>query len=271
VPPQLLWRIDRLAHGAGLRRIGAFLSLGFAILAMAAQADAMPPSAPASMAQIAVVAFNPPMDQPLTLEISDDRLLPDGSRIRFEMRYRLMFSRDEQGMVASLLMLSPACDGVARLCDAFRAALQPLSGRERRTLIGRDGDVRLLSGPQTGGDLVGDNDVGDAIDMARAQGNEVAVAEVVEALSFVGMPIADISGDGERTVLVSTDRVDVREQIALPEASGAPPMTMHKISRIDRATGLVMSSEIEVHGSGNPAPLISRRRWRLHPFNSSVS
>jgi hypothetical protein len=241
---------------------------GIALLASAAQVQAHASEASVPTAPAAVVAFNPPVNQPLSIDISDDRLLPDGSRVRFDAHFRLTFMSDGQGWVASLLTLAPGCDGPAHLCQAFNSALQPLSGRERRAYIDRDGIVRPLAGPQSGADLVGDDDIQQAIDTARAGGSDVAAAEIVEVLAYIGMPLAAVGG--ERIVTVAADHIDIREPMPLSPGPDVSAMTMHKSSRVDRATGLVIASEIDVMGSGNPAPLISHRRWRLHPVDATV-
>lgn len=216
-----------------------------------------------------IIGFAPPLDRNFIIEQGDTRTLPDGSQVHFIERLRLRFIRGEGGLLASLTRIAVDCAGPDQPCAAFRRVMTAGIGTVRRFALAPDASVSLLAGDIAIEPLATPR--GDPAAIARnseaSQPGQVSTAELRAVLKFADRVLparATAPGAAELEVRsVDAGIVTIVEREDLPAGSQTVPREV--TSRVDSATGLVLSSVARVWTGTDRAVLVSDRHWQLTP------
>lgn len=228
--------------------LGAALALnGTAVHAQSSGGVAMETAVPVAAQPI---QFNPPLGQPLTLRISDSRLLPNGRRVDFAVEHRVEFLRGDGGLLASIEQMAVQCSGLPTACAAFEAMSAPQMYITRRFAVSTAGDVHLLNTAPP----VHAGTAAIVTQMEQQSAGSVTNAELTEALFFIGMALP-ASGEVTENEIFGGN--------ATGEAALLPPLEQRRTSQIDRTTGLLTRSVQTTQETTGAQRLLSERVWTL--------
>lgn len=219
--------------------------------------------------------LNPPLNQELSLTISDRRLLEDGGTAFFTLRSRLRFTRGEGGMIATLRRDAVECAGPEAICTTFRRAMAAWVGTVQRFGVSPDGGIATLVSAHTAGVGAGVPRAMEVIEhQEREQPGIWGIAELREALRYVGQMMepgnlasaAAVEPDNIAVRTVDGGRVEVVSTSTI-RFDGDPSVRLSRIQRdrVDVATGLLTGSVMTSWETGSNGTPLSEREWSLRP------
>ncbi len=230
-----------------------------ALLAMVSAASVADRAAP--------VALNPPLDVPLLLTISDERLLADRTAIRFSMRYRIAFyaGAGQGDLRATVTVLGVECVGPAVPCGRYRAATEPTIGQRREVAIDAAGHATPLHAVAGARELTASAEAARLIDNAGPDMlADLAVGEIAEGLRFVGTAIDTAPQGIRRTVTLDRDHALIVDN-SIDHPPGGTALRRRVEQQLDRTSGLMVESRAIVSLGDESATVVSDRRWTLRP------
>ena len=274
--------------------LGGLLVAAYAGTASGAQPDGAQDSLPAANAAVALPdPARLPAGGHYRLSQSEERVLPDNSRIRFEWEHRLWLVDAPEGLIVEMTPVSHRCTGAPAICAGFEQ-LAAAQGGTRRFRVGFGGNVAAAtaSGGANGGASGAEAGAGSGdgtapgatttsqaasrIGVIVAQLNDgsagpVGNAEVQNLLMFAGRSLPAVGTrmvDADQSVTVlSRDahqaviRIDAR---AAPDPRDGSVIVSTTEHSVDLATGLLMSSVardvLTMADGASATPLLLRQR-----------
>jgi hypothetical protein len=232
----------------GLLAIAAIA--GTAAPVTVAASDPIPRCAPLP----ARIAFAPPLDRPLRLEVETHRPASEGASHGFTIRYALRFSAAPRGYTLTMTMVSVDGDTGQRSARAATQLLAPLVGKQVIYRVGADdGQLILQNGDAVwaavGADLVTRaakapveeaRAVGQALQsLPAAQRDALLSADLRHILRFAGQAWAPDFAEAADAAERACDTALLVSRPDPGEAAPSPVMRAETSSRVNLISGLV--------------------------------